>query len=244
MLASLTSPGDPPYLYKLTSIAYSLRSLSWVSPQGGYVLTTKQKAKMTTKKPTAAWNKANDKRQLMNAQRMDLISLTAPDFSTSAFLYEDTKSRPCAIAYKGRSLKSSFHKRFNDINERLNFVHGWMDDNKAQKAKERISCVGDVLVSSWGWEQTNIDYYKIVRLVGKRSVEVVQIGSMCEDTGNMTGESIPDIHTDVGNRFIKQVTDSTGDSIKLNSFSWARPLEFIETNGIKIYRSHSYSYYA
>ena len=67
---------------------------------------------------------------------------------------------------------------------------------------------------------------------------------MCEDTGNMTGESIPDIHTDVGNRFIKQVTDSTGDSIKLNSFSWARPLEFIETNGIKIYRSHSYSYYA
>jgi hypothetical protein len=37
--------------------------------------------------------------------------------------------------------------------------------------------VGTVLVCSWGWEQTNVDFYKVVGHYGKLGVEMVHVGS-------------------------------------------------------------------
>jgi len=36
---------------------------------------------------------------------------------------------------------------------------------------------GDILYSSWGYGQTNINFYKVKRLVGKTMVEVVRVES-------------------------------------------------------------------
>ena len=36
---------------------------------------------------------------------------------------------------------------------------------------------GDIFYSSWGYDQTNIDYYKVTKLIGKASVELVPIES-------------------------------------------------------------------
>lgn len=51
---------------------------------------------------------------------------------------------------------------------------------KESKRKARLNAVnkakvGDILVSSWGYEQTNIDYYQVVA-VGKKTVKVREIG--------------------------------------------------------------------
>ena len=37
--------------------------------------------------------------------------------------------------------------------------------------------VGDIFYTSWGYDQTNIDYYKVRKLIGKASVELVPIES-------------------------------------------------------------------
>ena len=37
--------------------------------------------------------------------------------------------------------------------------------------------VGDILKSSWGYDQTNIDYYEVTRLAGKTMVEFRPIKS-------------------------------------------------------------------
>lgn len=45
--------------------------------------------------------------------------------------------------------------------------------------------VGTILTNSWGWEQTNVDFFKVVRVAGKATVECVAIG------GKMTGDAPP-----------------------------------------------------
>ena len=51
---------------------------------------------------------------------------------------------------------------------------------------------GDILMSMWGWEQTNIDYFQVVKLIGKTMVGIRPIhGEMVEATGYMTGKVRP-----------------------------------------------------
>ena len=54
--------------------------------------------------------------------------------------------------------------------------------------------VGDIMVNSWGYEQTNIDYY-IVTKVGRRSVTIQAIGKKMvpsEGFAPMSGHCVPD----------------------------------------------------
>ena len=53
--------------------------------------------------------------------------------------------------------------------------------------------VGDVFVDSWGWEQTNIDFYQVVGLRGKSSVELRPIHSLYRQNGFMSALVRPDV---------------------------------------------------
>jgi hypothetical protein len=68
-------------------------------------------------------------------------------------------------------------------------------DLKAERSKPHTLKVGDILVSSWGYDQTNIDFYQVTRVVGPMSVEIRAIGSksLGED-GFMTAKcvAVPD----------------------------------------------------
>jgi len=51
------------------------------------------------------------------------------------------------------------------------------DEQRAKVAEmsERMP-VGSVLYTSWGWEQTNIDFYQVVARAGQRTVIIREIG--------------------------------------------------------------------
>ena len=53
--------------------------------------------------------------------------------------------------------------------------------------------VGDVFVDSWGWEQTNIDFYEVVALKGKASVELRPIRSISSPCGWLEEKVRPDV---------------------------------------------------
>jgi len=57
-----------------------------------------------------------------------------------------------------------------------------------QKKKGNPFKVGDLLYNSWGWEQTNIDYYQVVE-VSKSSVYIKEIYKNYEATHSMAGIS-------------------------------------------------------
>lgn len=64
--------------------------------------------------------------------------------------------------------------------------------DKAERQAWQHDCkVGDVFKCSWGYDQTNIDYYQVTRLIGKHMVEVREICSQSDLTGFLQGECVP-----------------------------------------------------
>ena len=84
--------------------------------------------------------------------------------------------------------------------------------------------VGDIFVCSWGYEQTNIDYYQVVKLLPK-SVVIQSISSTRTYEGPMHGKMVPIVNSFVGEeRTVRIRVDGDGKpSFRVNSFSWAYP---------------------
>ena len=51
--------------------------------------------------------------------------------------------------------------------------------------------VGDYLESSWGYDQTNVDFYKVVALVGKTMVSIVPVKGKIVSTEAASSYVIP-----------------------------------------------------
>jgi len=86
--------------------------------------------------------------------------------------------------------------------------------------------VGDIFCSSWGYEQTNVCYYQVVRLVGKKSVDLQRIDSMTITTNpsSFTGKKFPLSGTRKSEVFRKRLlrSDYNGELfIKIHSFEQA-----------------------
>ena len=51
--------------------------------------------------------------------------------------------------------------------------------------------IGDILWTSWGWEQTNIDWWEVVAVPSGKSVKVRQLNDHVVEAGFMSGPSTP-----------------------------------------------------
>lgn len=119
------------------------------------------------------------------------------DRNSSAVVYAYESEKPDGgkryhlIAFHGRAQKPDFNYWYSSAEKRQAKAEGhfkaWQA-NEAQKreraAKAKAGAamhdvkVGDVFRCSWGYDQTNIDYYQCVKLIGKTMMEVRQIA--CE----------------------------------------------------------------
>ncbi|GLQ00607.1 hypothetical protein GCM10007891_24600 [Methylophaga thalassica] len=103
--------------------------------------------------------------------------------------------------------------------------------------------VGDVLYDSWGWEQTNVTYYKVLELVGSQSVKVIEIGSVRDyDSKAMTGKCWPEPSVEIGESIVRRV--SGGVRIKVNQSIQPKKKEYTLENGERVYRPDYFSTYA
>lgn len=98
---------------------------------------------------------------------------------------------PVGIVFVGKAQKPSFIYRFRSMEEAFKSTLGYvlkmqvvMDDREVAKAKRKAlrnvphtMKVGDILVSSWGYEQTNINFYEVTALRGTQSVVLMEIAS-------------------------------------------------------------------
>lgn len=105
--------------------------------------------------------------------------------------------------------------------------------------------IGDIFSASWGYDQTNVDFFQVVEIVGKCSVRIRQVhpeivkdeacGPMCADRTYKfptDGTLLPPCRgvfiKDTQRGDVKRVqTPSYGNKdqpyIKLSSFAWAYP---------------------
>lgn len=83
--------------------------------------------------------------------------------------------------------------------------------------------VGDIFVSSWGYDQTNVDFYKVLNVKNKTAV-LVEIGQTRNYTGHMQGICIPD-PTVMGKKTLTKRIQSYRDTpfFKIASYASASP---------------------
>lgn len=114
-----------------------------------------------------------------------------------AVVYLEANS--CAIAYAGKANRHAWNYRFRNDEQRQSHIDRWVESlrtSKAhkearraeQKAFKHSYKVGDIFYNSWGYEQTNVDFYQVVA-VTEKSVKVREIGQHAEETAFMSGRT-------------------------------------------------------
>lgn len=118
----------------------------------------------------------------MRRTRENYIPATAKlhiqDKLSSAVIYRYQRhDQFVGIAFCGKAQKPAWHYRFKSIPEQEQYEQAFVqrvrtDEEekrkyKAQKAALHTLKPGDILYASWGWEQTNIDFFEIVEVKNK-----------------------------------------------------------------------------
>src|SRR4029077_20462667 len=118
------------------------------------------------------------------------------------YTHEASLGRFSAMGFAGKALKPTFHYRFSSADRRAQYIAQFFegqarriqrrkDSNEARKAFQHAVKVGDVFYTSWGYDQTNVEYFQVVGLRGAKQVLVRAIGKHYEETGFMSGKSAP-----------------------------------------------------
>ena len=122
-----------------------------------------------------------------------------------------------------------------------------MEAGKAARREQRKAFrhtlkVGDVLRSSWGYDQTNIDYYEVTALIGEHIIKARPIATESVETEWLQGKCVP-----VPNNFTgpaKRYRPTEGNAVKVRSFAWAHPVEYREIAGARVYSTDHWTAYA
>ena len=196
--------------------------------------------------PSKAWLKVQEKRNTSNSGHLCWI---ANDLSSVVYLFDNDAGKPCARGYTGRKLKPTFSIYFKNKLRRTEYIKCFQQENSAKKARKierktvtRKLKVGDVLYSTWGYEQTNVDFFKVLSLVGKTMVEVIKIAADKDHKDIDHGSALPLPNDEIGKPFKRKVYGK-GLSITINQVSCASLLDF-KTNpldGSREYKPVAYS---
>jgi len=150
------------------------------------------------------------------------------DIKLEVFRYE-IKGVPYLVTFEGRKIKPTLKYRYDDIETRddrfyteinkvrLNHLNKLeQKELKRMKEKEEFNKVkvGNIFASSWGYDQTNVNYYKLISIKGKTGTFVeVYKKTVKGSEGYMSSTVTPDADNHYGKEFKARIT---GNRIKTN----------------------------
>lgn len=134
------------------------------------------------------------------------------------YVYGGNGGKLAAIGYSGKRSKSDFHYVYPTEEKRNEHILGYFSrlrkakQRKVDRQKERRDYrhtlqIGDILHYSWGYDQTNCEFYTVVDRTEK-SVRIQEIGGTeVESTGlsSMAGMLKPDPSNRFGPILLKHV---------------------------------------
>jgi hypothetical protein len=143
-------------------------------------------------------------------------------------------ARPSAMAFSGKRRKPDFHYRFKTPEQMRQHIDRWIEKVKASEewrakksaAKTSITHTleeGQILYSSWGYDQTNIDFYEVTRVISDKMVEIRKVASSWAKTpdGGPSTLVVPVPGEYTGEPMRKR--PGHGNACSLNSYSSAYP---------------------
>lgn len=143
------------------------------------------------------------------------------------------------IGFKGKAQNPTFNYRFKDLNQRDTWLSNYVEmlekrtkeraefkaQQKEQRSKDREAFKaalkpGVILYDSWGYEQTNVEFYVVVSVKGS-TVEIQELGH--KQDGEATSWASCYVIPDLDNRMGEVITKRVGNGgIKVNSCVYLR----------------------
>lgn len=152
-----------------------------------------------------------------------------PEGTDLAIWTWESNGVPYGIAFMGKQSKPVWNYRFRNEQQRQKTIDDLVEGRrkslefKQKRQEERRTfqhgyVVGDILYSSWGYDQTNVDFYEVTDVRGKEIV-IREIAKKVTE-GSQGADSvvpIPGKYTDAPMR----KRPGTGGSVSLSSFQSA-----------------------
>ena len=134
-----------------------------------------------------------------------------------------------AVAFQGRAQKPLWQYAFRSESQRKQYIKKSIESRKKslERKKERQDerknfkhdlKVGSILYASWGYDQTNIDFYQVIEAKAK-SVVIRKIGSRVARSERGADYVVPAPNKFTGKAMTKRV--SPGNSVRIASYSSA-----------------------
>jgi len=162
---------------------------------------------------TATTATANTRRTLYGASKAERLAVRAAFIPKGARLVSGPKGGAVysydglragapvfyAIAFRGYAAKPEFHYSYRTVETRdaaiAQFQAGLVETATRKTARAAAKAawtnpltVGTVLYTSWGYDQTNVDFYAVSRVSGRR-VWLRRVESEYTATGDMSGRT-------------------------------------------------------
>jgi hypothetical protein len=157
-----------------------------------------------------------------------------------------------ACFFVGKAAKPLWHYVYNTAEKREASIaesFKLRQASIASKAKYRAEenakgsglVVGDILKSSWGYDQTNVDWYEVTALIGAKMVELRKISGHREATGHDTGRTVPQSGDYIGEPMRKLARNG---GVTISSCQYASKWNTATVAGVPIGPSAYFSTYA
>lgn len=131
------------------------------------------------------------------------MAINHPDSLGTAYAYIcDRTGKWAVVAYRGTAGKSSFHFTYRSREQAEKAVGDWLQgltEHAKLIAERRVLKPhtfkpGDIVTNSWGYDQTNVDWYRVTRAT-KHFVWLKPIAANVVEDGFMSGPSMPQVDT-------------------------------------------------
>ncbi len=117
------------------------------------------------------------KQREMYINLYDLKMTEYPEIDTVIGISTDKQNRPIAIGFTGTKGKPDFNYYFTSEANREKYINKFIEEQKEKlkykaerKAKKQAPAIhvlpykpGDIIYNSWGYDQTNVDFYQVTR---------------------------------------------------------------------------------
>ena len=123
----------------------------------------------------------------------DSVLETIEDAKVELYRYTTAAGKPGVAMFGGKRSKPDNHYYYGTEEAREAAIERYVDgqranvqytaERRATKTNPHTLEVGSILYTSWGYDQTNVDFFKVVELPSKCFVKVVEIGSTTVESG-------------------------------------------------------------
>tara|TARA_Y100000310_G_scaffold13096_1_gene13444 strand:+ start:387 stop:935 length:549 start_codon:yes stop_codon:yes gene_type:complete len=146
-----------------------------------------------------------------------------------------------AIGFHGRAQTPDWFIQFKSEEDRDLHIRQFIEsriahkelisERKAAREKAHTLKIGDILVSSWGYDQTNVDFYQVIKTTS-RTVTIQSIAQAVENS-ELTYDGVVAARDSFYGKPMQKVVDGASNSVRIESFAYAHPW-----NGEAVYQTN------